>query len=140
MTAAPGDAMFGDASWAGAPAGTGAAGRVDGEGIAGRAGPSRSGGARPVPEVPMPDHLPDRPSVLDRLQSRFDAIATRRDKDGDSSGAHVAILDRLSANRRSAEGGGWTACALERDGGLGRLRLLGVAPGESTRREVPDHG
>ena len=77
-------------------------------------------------------------SVLSRLYERFDAIVARRDKHGDSSLAHVAILDRLALNRRDAEAAGWTSLALERDGGLGRLRLCGVAPGTQLRARVPD--
>jgi len=77
-------------------------------------------------------------SVLSRLYERFDAIATRRDKHGNSSLAHAAILDRLALNRLNAEAAGWTSLALERDGGLGRLRLFGVEPATQLRALVPD--
>lgn len=80
----------------------------------------------------------DTLSELDRLQRRFDAIATRRDPHGRSAPLHAAILERLATNRRGAEATGWTGCALERDGGSGRLRLICLPPGEELRREVPD--
>ena len=87
----------------------------------------------------------ERPSMsgdqripLGTLYARFDAIDRGRDKDGDSWAAHVAILDRLAGNRRDAEREGWTSLALERDGGLGRLRLFGVAPDTMLRAVVPD--
>lgn len=82
--------------------------------------------------------MSELPSVLTTLHARFDALAISRSGAGGSWEAHVAILDRLAANRRGAEAAGWTACALERDGGLGRLRLFGNPPGESRRMEVPD--
>jgi hypothetical protein len=87
--------------------------------------------------------MPQSPTVaLSTLYAQFDAIARGRDKYGDSGKAHTAILDRLAANRRDAEAAGWTALALERDGGLGRLRLVGLAPDavpSVTRRTVvPD--
>jgi hypothetical protein len=82
----------------------------------------------------MPDHL----TQLERLHARFDAIASRREPDGNSVAAHAAILARLATGRRDAEAAGWSACALERDGGMGRLRLVGVPPGEGARREFPD--
>ena len=87
--------------------------------------------------------MPEYPRVaLSTLYAQFDAIARGRDKHGDSGKAHAAILDRLAANRRDAEAAGWTALDLERDGGLGRLRLAGLAPGAvsgvTRRTVVPD--
>jgi hypothetical protein len=41
-------------------------------------------------------------------------------------------------NRRAAEALGWTSIGFERDGGLGRLRLVGVAPNGRKRSVVPD--
>src|SRR5690349_10682871 len=80
----------------------------------------------------------DRSVPLGTLYARLDAIAHGRDRDGESWAAHVAVLDRLAANRRGAERDGWTSLALERDGGLGRLRLFGVAPDTTLRAVVPD--
>jgi hypothetical protein len=87
--------------------------------------------------------MPESPRVaLSTLYTQFDAIARGRDKHGDSGKAHAAILDRLAANRRDAETAGWTALQLERDGGMGRLRLVGLAPnavpGVARRSVVPD--
>jgi hypothetical protein len=58
-------------------------------------------------------------------------------KGGGSARAHAAVLDRLDENGRIAGHDGWTACARERDGGTGRLRLVGTAP-DGTRGIVPD--
>jgi hypothetical protein len=74
---------------------------------------------------------------LARLYARFDAIAEGVAR-GDSTAAHRAVLDRLAANRRTAESLGWTACALERQGGSGRLLMCGVRSTGSTREVVPD--
>jgi len=74
---------------------------------------------------------------LARLYARFDAIAEGLVR-GDSGVAHRAVLDRLAANRRTAEGQGWTACALERQGGSGRLLLSGIRPKGDAREVVPD--
>jgi hypothetical protein len=74
---------------------------------------------------------------LERLYERFDAIATGRALAGGAD-LHQLILDRLAANRVHAEAAGWTACALERDGGSGRLRLVGIAPSAVVRSIVPD--
>ena len=82
--------------------------------------------------------MAEQPTMLNRLYAQFDATTNGRDTVGNSSTIHAAIVDRLNANRRGAEAGGWSACALERDGGSGRLRLICVAPGENGRREVPD--
>lgn len=84
--------------------------------------------------------MSDHHSVLQGLQARFDAITIDRSGAGGSWTAHVAILDRLASNRRGAESAGWTHCALERDGGMGRLRLFGNPPGDGLRAEVPDPG
>jgi hypothetical protein len=81
--------------------------------------------------------MSDYPGPLERLYARHTSIAAGR-ADGDSRLVHLAIIDRLTANRRIAEGEGWTALALERVAGMGRLRLWGV-PGAAARREVvPD--
>jgi hypothetical protein len=65
--------------------------------------------------------------------------AARRVHGGDDEWqAHAAVLDRLAANRRLAEGAGWTSCAIEREGEVGRFRLFGIAPGAGMRAEVPD--
>jgi hypothetical protein len=77
---------------------------------------------------------------LSTLYAQFDAIARGRDRRGDSGAAYAAILERLAANRRGAEAAGWTALGLERDGGMGRLRLVGLAPGATHRAAVPDAG
>jgi hypothetical protein len=69
---------------------------------------------------------------------RLDAIVRERDRDGDSWAAHVAPLDRIATNRLNAERAGWTSLALERDGGLGRFNLFGVAPDAMVRAVVPD--
>ena len=74
---------------------------------------------------------------LMRLYARFDAIAEGL-APGDSSAVHRAVLNRLAANQRVAESVGWTACALERHGGTGRLLLLGVRPAGLGREVVPD--
>jgi len=77
------------------------------------------------------------PGPLERLYARHTLVATGR-VDGDSSIVHLAIIERLAANGRVAEQEGWTALALERVGGLGRLELWGI-PAASGRRElVPD--
>ena len=81
----------------------------------------------------MADHVVSR----ETLYARFDAFAENRAQGG-AWAAHEAVLDRLAANQRVAEAYGWTSCALERDGGLGRLRLFGVPPGDRLRAEVPD--
>jgi hypothetical protein len=90
--------------------------------------------------------LRDRPSSaraggyqvpLARLYERFDAIAKGR-APADGADLHRLILDRLAANRKLAEGAGWTACAFERDGGSGRIRLIGVAPSAEASSVVPD--
>ncbi|AHG93712.1 hypothetical protein J421_6177 (plasmid) [Gemmatirosa kalamazoonensis] len=75
--------------------------------------------------------------TLARLYERFDAIAKGRAPAGGPD-LHQLILERLASNRAFAEAEGWTACALERDGGSGRLRLIGVAPSAATRSVVPD--
>jgi len=74
---------------------------------------------------------------LSALYARFDAIA-KGSENGNSSAAHGAILERLAANRSRATTDGWTGLSLERDGGGGRLRLVGVPPSESYRTGVPD--
>jgi len=71
------------------------------------------------------------------LYERFDAVATGR-APADGVDFHQLILDRLTANQTRAQAAGWTACAFERDGGSGRLRLIGVAPSARERSIVPD--
>jgi hypothetical protein len=83
---------------------------------------------------------PALPNSLEALYDRYDAIASGRDKRGDSVAAHAAILGRLATNRRDAEAAGWTSLGLERDGRLGRLRLVGLAPNVIDRTVVPDSG
>lgn len=85
----------------------------------------------------MSDPSPGYQLPLDRLYERFDRFAEGRGRTGGGD-LHGAILSRLAANRGYAEAAGWTACALERDGRLGRLRLMGLAPGATRRTAVPD--
>src|SRR5919206_961852 len=94
--------------------------------------PGRPGGATggaSTPEMQIPTRqarrlmFDDRVS-LDSLYAWLDAIKEGR-ATGDGWGAHVAVLDRLAANRRVAEAHGWTSCALEGQGAGGRLRLWG---------------
>ena len=85
------------------------------------------------PEAPMVDIL----GPLDALHARHEAMAQGR-APGDSTAVHHAILDRLAANRLVAESHGWSALALERVAGMGRLRLLGIPPAGDTRAVVPD--
>jgi hypothetical protein len=77
------------------------------------------------------------PGPLERLYVRHTLIATGR-ADGDSRLLHLAIIERLGANRRIAEGEGWTDLALERVAGMGRLALWGVPPAGGRREVVPD--
>jgi len=81
--------------------------------------------------------MSDYPGPLERLYARHTLIATGR-AEGDSRLVHLAIIDRLAANRRIAEAEGWTALALERLGGMGDLRLWGLAPSAERREVVPD--
>ncbi len=81
----------------------------------------------------MSDHVVSR----ETLYARFDAFAAGREQGGARS-AYEALLDRVVANRRAAEAEGWTACAFERAGGMGRLRPWGVPPGQVERRPIPD--
>lgn len=74
---------------------------------------------------------------LETLHERFDEFAKGRAHGGAWS-AHEALIDRLAANRRMAESYGWTSCALERPGGMGRLAAWGVPPGDAERHEIPD--
>jgi hypothetical protein len=74
---------------------------------------------------------------LEHLYERFDAVASGRGR-ADGVDLHQLILARLAANRAYAEAAGWTVCALERDGGSGRLRLIGLAPSAVVRSTVPD--
>jgi hypothetical protein len=65
--------------------------------------------------------------------------AARRAHGGDDEWeAYAAVLDRLAANRRIAEASGWTSCAIERDGDVGRFELFGVPPTSGLRTPVPD--
>jgi hypothetical protein len=81
--------------------------------------------------------MSDYPGPLERLYARHTLIATGR-ADGDSRLVHLAIIERLAANRRIAEGEGWTSLLLERVGGMGRLRLCGVRATAERREVVPD--
>ena len=81
----------------------------------------------------MGDHLVSR----EALYARFDACADGRGQSGAWS-AHEALLDRLAINQRMAEVRGWTSCALERPGGMGRLGAWGVPPGDCERHPIPD--
>jgi hypothetical protein len=78
------------------------------------------------------DYLP-----LRALYARFDAMAEGATP-GNSTAAHQAVLDRLAANQRLAESLGWTECALERQGGRGRLLGRGVRPSGADREVIPD--
>lgn len=73
----------------------------------------------------MSDHVVSR----ETLYARFDSFAEGR-AHGDARRAHEALLDRLAANQRVAEAFGWTSCALERVGRMGRLSVWGVPPGD----------
>lgn len=81
----------------------------------------------------MTDHIVSR----ETLYARFDGLAAGRDQ-GNPRGAYDALLERLTTNQRAAEACGWTACALERAGGMGRLRAWGVPPGHAERHQIPD--
>ena len=81
---------------------------------------------------------PEVAGSLGSLYTRFDTIASGPDRHGNSVAAHQAILARIEANGRAAADAGWTACALERDGGTGRLRLISIAPHTPERVVVPD--
>lgn len=81
--------------------------------------------------------MSEYPGPLDQLDARHTLIATGR-ADGDSRAVHLAMLERLAANRQIAESRGWTALALERVAGMGRLHLWGVAPAGERREVVPD--
>lgn len=89
--------------------------------------------------IPFPERPMNRvPMSLDKLYARFDALSEGRDGADRGWSIHAAILERLAANMREAEDRGWTSCALERAGGMGRLRAFGVNPGEPQRRVIPD--
>jgi hypothetical protein len=77
------------------------------------------------------------PGPLEQLYARHRLIATGR-AEGDSHLVHLAILERLAANERVAVSEGWTALALERVAGMGRLRLSGIPAGTTGREIVPD--
>ena len=57
---------------------------------------------------------------------------------GDSSAAHRSVIARLDSSQRRAAELGWTAFALERAGGSGRLELRGRPPTGGDRELVPD--
>lgn len=75
--------------------------------------------------------------TLERLYLRRESL-TNGDSHGAGWSAHAAILDRLAANQRVAQAGGWTSCAIERAGGVGRFRAWGVPPGDTCRHQIPD--
>jgi hypothetical protein len=81
--------------------------------------------------------MSEYPGPLEQLYRRHTLLATGR-AEGDSRLVHLAILERLAANRRYAEAQGWTALALERVAGMGQLRLWGVPAGAKHREVVPD--
>jgi hypothetical protein len=81
----------------------------------------------------MSDHVVSR----ETLHARFDRFAEGRAQ-GNARGAYEAVLDRLAANRRAAEALGWSSCALERAGGMGRLCVWGRPPGVAERHPIPD--
>lgn len=112
---------------------------------------------RPTLDVSGPDEAPLRAHVfaehpqtapigvlgyrapLVRLYERFDLMASGR-MSRDRADVHAMILARLAENRGHAEAAGWSSLAFERDGGSGRLRLVGIAPTPTpmARTEVPD--
>jgi CheY-like chemotaxis protein len=95
-------------------------------------------GGRPPSALPeQPSGSSDYPGPLERLYARHALISTGR-RDGDSRLVHDAIIERLAANGRIAEGEGWTCLALERVAGMGQLRLYGVPSGAERREVVPD--
>ncbi len=74
---------------------------------------------------------------LASLQATFAHIAAGRTR-GDSSTAHRAVLDRLTANQEIAAASGWSALSIERLGGIGLLHLQGTPASGSGREVVPD--
>lgn len=84
---------------------------------------------QPIVRTPLP---------LAQLYARFDEMAEGRKVASGEWSMHEAILDRLAANMREASSQGWTSCALERRGGMGRLQAFGVRPSDSSRRLIPD--
>lgn len=80
----------------------------------------------------------DRALSLESLYARFDVIARGRAPSEDSSAAHRAVLARLADNQVRAEASGWTAFAIERAGGTGRVYLEGMPPSGHARDIVPD--
>ena len=75
--------------------------------------------------------------TLARLYVRFDAIARGWAK-GNSSAAHVSILERLAANQAHGVELGWSNFLLSRRGGTGRLELHGSSMPGWGRELVPD--
>ena len=73
----------------------------------------------------------------DRLYERFDEFSKGRARGG-ARNPHDAVLKRLVANQGEARARGWTACTLERAGGMGRLRAWGLPPGDAERHPIPD--
>ena len=80
----------------------------------------------------------ERDESLEALHAHADTLAGGDGRNGGRWTAHAAVLDRLAAMRRDAEGAGWTSLAIERDGPAERFRLFGVPPGGALRVEVPD--
>jgi hypothetical protein len=74
---------------------------------------------------------------LDALYTRSEARAESA-VPSDGWASHGAVLDRLAANIRVAQGRGWTSCAIERVHAPGRLSAWGIPPGDSKRHAVPD--
>ena len=80
----------------------------------------------------------DHRVTLTTLYARFDDYAEGRAYGKGGAAAHAAVLDRLATNERLATAYGWTGCALERAGGMGRLEAWGVPPSDSRRQPIPD--
>jgi hypothetical protein len=81
--------------------------------------------------------MSDSLDPLDVLHANSDARAESR-VPSDGWAAHEAVLDRLAANVRLAEGHGWSSCAIERVDGAARFSAWGVPPGECERHPIPD--
>jgi hypothetical protein len=80
----------------------------------------------------------DKPSEsLEALQAKADTRAESRTP-SDGWAAHEAVLDRLAANVRIAQGYGWSSCAIERIEGAIHFSAWGIPPGGSQRHAIPD--
>ena len=74
---------------------------------------------------------------LESLQATAGARAESR-VPSDGWAAHAAVLDRLAANVRVAQGDGWTSCAIERVDGANPFTAWGVPRGDCQRYPIPD--